>query len=650
MIESRLVSSFILRNFREGTSSGSFHATVLLADMTGFTRLTHEAMRLGDGGAEWISHILSRSFSPFIEFVENEGGFIAEFEGDSALAVFPGDRPELLHRAQQLLDDVSINVGEEIAFSASSGSGEIHWGVSGSDGVLYQLFYGASVAGVFNLDHSLSCPATWKEATGKTAGYFPTQITNKEFGGEFRTVFPAFLSLQVSSVEEVQAFFKSVCDFTSAMDGYLNGTHLRGKMATALVVFGAPRAHESDARRCGELATGLLNLFPTLRAGISAGSAYSGFIGSGSRCDYTVLGSRVNLASRLCDKAEEGEILVNTQYKELIQNFFSIEQRSTLQLKGFKDSQISYRISTSPKETRGDFQSCRFVGREKEKKQLRDLFNSSAEDKRLSIVNILGEPGIGKSRLLSEFIGREEQEVFKLILSGDEFMDASDLHAWRKALKFMPENLISDLLKSMEPGELCSELKWAQDCLIRLFNDLQATASDENIAYSISVLLDSVARTGRFIIGVENPDRMDSGSLKILESFLDRQKSAGGVVVSTTRLQDQLPEFLRGESLIHLGPFSIQETTEKLAADTGFTVQDSVAEILHIRSAGNPLYLEELSSIVQQDRLKGTWSTWQDMEQLLPTSLGSLLESRIDHLSGEMREAVAAASVLAQER
>ena len=107
MIESRLVSSFILKNLSEGTSSGSFLATVLLADMTGFTRLTHEAMLLGDHGAEWMSNILSRSFSPFIEFVENEGGFVAEFEGDAALAVFPGDRPELLHSAEQLLEDVS---------------------------------------------------------------------------------------------------------------------------------------------------------------------------------------------------------------------------------------------------------------------------------------------------------------------------------------------------------------------------------------------------------------------------------------------------------------------------------------------------------------------------------------------------------------
>ncbi|MEA3266714.1 MAG: AAA family ATPase, partial [Candidatus Fermentibacteria bacterium] len=618
-------------------------------DMTGFTRLTDQAMRLGDGGAEWISSILSRSFSPFIEFVEEEGGFIAEFEGDAALAVFRGDRPELLYRSQQLLEEVSKKVGEGITFSAASGSGDVHWGVSGSAGILYQLFHGASVADAFNFDNSIPSNEKWMEAAEGTSRFFPSLITGKDFGGEFRTVFPAFLSLQVSSIHEAQVFFKSVCDFTSAMDGFLNGTYLRENRATALVVFGAPRAHESDARRCGELVTGLMKLFPALRAGISAGSAYAGFVGSGNRCDYTVLGSMVNLASRLCGSAEEGEIFANGQYTELVRQFFKVEHGRSLHLKGFTDPQQCYSISDSVIETGNDFRSGRFVGRAEERKKLLDLFSSSVQHGKLSTVNIFGEPGIGKSRLLDDCLTGPGQDVFKLVLSGDEFMSARDFHPWKKALKYISERLFSDLLKNTELGDLRSELQWAEGCLIRLSDDSSETVSDENLAYSISVLLDSVARTGRFIIGIENPGSMDSQSLHILESFLDRQASARGMVVSTCRLEEELPEFLRSDSSINLGPFSVQETIEKLSVDTGFTVMDSIAKTLHKRSAGNPLYLEELSSIIQQDQLKGTWSTWHDMEHLLPASLGSLLESRVDRLSGEMREAVCAASVLGHE-
>ncbi|MCK5842619.1 MAG: tetratricopeptide repeat protein, partial [Candidatus Sabulitectum sp.] len=268
---------------------------------------------------------------------------------------------------------------------------------------------------------------------------------------------------------------------------------------------------------------------------------------------------------------------------------------------------------------------------------------------KLTTVNVFGEPGIGKSRLLDDCIASCGHDVFKLVLSGDELMSATDLFPWKKALKYVSKRLFSHLLKNVELEDLFSELKWAEGCLIRLSDDSRKTVSDENLTYSISVLLDSIARTGRFMIGVDNPHSMDPQSLHILESFLDRQESARGLVVSTCRLEDQLPEFLRSDSSINLGPFSVQETIEKLSVDTGFTVMDSIAKTLHKRSSGNPLYLEELSSMVQQDQLKGTWSTWQNMELLLPASLGSLLESRIDRLSEEMREAVNAASVLGQE-
>ncbi|MCK5786274.1 MAG: tetratricopeptide repeat protein [Candidatus Sabulitectum sp.] len=649
MADSRLVSSFILKNLSHGVSSGSFTATVLLADMRGFTRLTDEAMSRGDGGAEWISGVLSSALTPFIDFVHEEGGFIAEFEGDASLAVFPGDRPELLGRARQVLRDISKEIDEDISFTATSGSGSISWGVSGSEGILYQLFHGASVAGAFKLDQILPEPGEWIDADPETTCFFPSLITEKTFIEEFRTVFPAFLSLQVSTIEGAQSFFRSVCNFSSAMDGFLNGTHLRGRYATVLVVFGAPKAFESDARRCGELVLGLRALFPELRAGVTAGTAYAGFIGSGSRCDYTVLGSRVNLASRLCDHAEPGEILVNSDYSELVRSSFTVRQGRTLQLKGFKEPQSSFILCDSSPDA-GDQHQSRFVGRKEERALLARLLSSCIEENRLIAVNILGEPGIGKSRLLREVINSCPPEVFTLVLSGDEFMAERDLNVWRRALQLLPDSWIRDMLESSEPGELRGELKWAESHLADLSDDRkEASSTGENAVYSISILLDAMADNRKFIIGVENPGSMDPATLKTLESFLGRRRSGRGLFITTSRWEEKIPEFLRCGNTIDLGPLDIQETVEKLSEDTGIPVHDDIAGFLFKRSSGNPLYLEELSAMVHQDRLKGTWNTWQDTEHLLPGSLGSLLESRIDHFSSEMREAVSAASVLGLE-
>ncbi len=646
MNSTRLVSKFISDNLVGGNSSGSFPATVLLADMAGFTRLTDEAMRRGDGGAEWISNILSRTFSPFIDFVQQEGGFIAEFEGDAALAVFPGERFELLERVQALLEETSRKIGEHVSFSVASGSGILNWGVGGSDGILYQLFHGTSIADLFKLDCKIPSSAVWQSPTEERFGFSPAILAEKEFGGEFRNVFSAFLSVKVSSVEEAQSFFESVCSFTSTLDGFLSGTHLRSNEATALVVFGAPTAHETDARRCCELIFGLQKYFPALSAGITGGSAYAGFVGSGARCAYTVLGSTVNLSSRLCGKAKEGEILVNDHLSNRIEQYFSVGQSRTIQLKGFTEPQICYGITDSIAGSKDDFFSGIFVGRERELKELQEQFSECCKKSKLTVVNTMGEPGIGKSRLLCEFFAGYSPQTFTLVLSGDELTSTLNLHSWEKALESLPEYTFSDILQNTEPGEERHELLRAEKYLTPVLNSSEDIVSDENLAYSVSVLLDYLAQTGEFLIGVENPHLIAPESLSILESFINRQISTRVMVISTCRKKDQIPDFLKSANMINLGPFSVEETIEKLSVDIGFPVRGSIAEILHQRSSGNPLYLEELSCIVNQNQMNGTWSTWQDMEHLLPYSLSSLLENRIDQLSEEMREAVSFAAVL----
>jgi len=645
--DERLVSGFILKNLGEGIASGSMQATAVLADMTGFTRLTDEAMRRGEVGAEWISGVLSRAFTPFIDFVCEQGGFIAEFEGDASLAVFPGSRPELLERSKQVLAKISRATGEDISFSTAVSTGEISWCTSGVKGNLYQLFYGNCVSDVFGRDNCLLEDAEWRPPAGKGAVFFPDALTGRDFSGEFRTVFPVFLSLEVSSTGEAQLFFDSVCGLAVEMNGFLNGTHLRGSEATALVVFGAPGALENDARRCGEFAFRIRSQFPSAQGGVSAGTAYAGFVGSKSRCSYTVLGSTVNLASRLCDRAEAGEILVNDEFGKLVSSYFAVVEGDILRLKGFGELQQSFRLQHQTADTEWSTESSVFVGRNSEKNRLAEIFNTT---EKLAIVNITGEPGIGKSRLLKQFISSCAPDVFTMIIAGDELMASRSLHPWQEVFRTLPADTISALLQKPGVSELRGELQWAEEHLNMFHDDsLLFSSSHENTVYSISVFLNSLARSGKFIIGIDNPGQLDSESLEILQSFVVNSEHSAGLIVTTSRLTNAVPEFLTGGSSVELQPFSIGETVKKLSADTGFTVRDRVAEMLHEKSAGNPLYLEELSRIIQHDQMKGTWSKWQDTQHLLPISLGSLLESRIDHLPDNMKEAVAVASVLGSE-
>ena len=500
---------------------------------------------------------------------------------------------------------------------------------------------------MFGRENSLPDDAAWKLPAGEGICFFPDILTGREFSGEFRTVFPAFLSIRVSSTGEAQSFFDSVCDLAAEMNGFLNGTHLRGSEASALVVFGAPGALENDARRCGEFVYRMRRSFPSVHIGVSAGTGYAGFVGSRSRCSYTVLGSTVNLASRLCDSAETGEILVNDEFGKLVSSFFSVEEGDDLQLKGFTELQRSFRLQQQIADTEWNSESGVFVGRKGEKSRLAEIFNTT---EKLEIINITGESGIGKSRLLNQFITSCTRDVFTMVISGDELMASRSLHPWQEALRTLPAGTISVLLQNPGISEIRGELEWAEGHLNSFQDDsLFSSSSRENILYSISVFLNSIALSGKFVIGIEDPDLLDLESLKVLRSFVLTNESSAGLIVTTSRLINVVPEFLRGSSPVELPPFSIEETVKKLSADTGFTVRESVAKMLHKNSAGNPLYLEELSRILRQDQMRGTWSEWQDTQHLLPISLGSLLESRIDHLPDNMKEAVGVASVLGSE-
>src|SRR6056297_1601345 len=86
------IPEYILKNYSEGVLEGQFKSYVLFADLTGFTRITGELMKHSKEGAEILSDILLRVFTPMIQAVYERHGFISTFAGDAFTAVFPLNR------------------------------------------------------------------------------------------------------------------------------------------------------------------------------------------------------------------------------------------------------------------------------------------------------------------------------------------------------------------------------------------------------------------------------------------------------------------------------------------------------------------------------------------------------------------------------
>jgi class 3 adenylate cyclase len=179
-----------------------------------------------------------------------------------------------------------------------------------------------------------------------------------------------------------------------------------------VAVYGAPVAHENDPERAVETALGMLEIVrrrseatPTpleLRIGINSGLVVAGAVGDGTQTG--VMGDAVNVAARLQQSAGVGEVLVSASNWRRVRVGFESEPAGALDVKGRGQPVEAYRLlgrgASSPR------QRVPFVGR-REELALLDLLWSSAAKGNAHVVSVVGEPGVGKSRLLEELHPQE---------------------------------------------------------------------------------------------------------------------------------------------------------------------------------------------------------------------------------------------------
>jgi hypothetical protein len=188
-----------------------------------------------------------------------------------------------------------------------------------------------------------------------------------------------------------------------------------------MALFGAPLAHEDHPQRAchaalaiqkameeyGERIRRQYGLPFRLRIGLNSGPVVVGKIGDDLRMDYTAIGDTTNLASRMQSAAQPGTISASSHTHRLVQDFFQFQPLGRLEVKGKEEPQEAYQLlGLSPVETRIEAAVAkgltRFIVREKEIQTLLEAY-SKVESGSGQVVGIVGEAGVGKSRLLLEF-------------------------------------------------------------------------------------------------------------------------------------------------------------------------------------------------------------------------------------------------------
>ena len=194
-----------------------------------------------------------------------------------------------------------------------------------------------------------------------------------------------------------------------------------------MAVFGAPVAHEDAPLRACRAAMAILERLetaskdlearhgvrPQLRIGVNSGPAVVGKVQGGSDAAVTVLGDTVNVAARLQVLAEPGTALLSESTQRFVHGLVEASSFGEHQIKGKSDSQKAYRLDAIREgATRFDAKLQRglttYVGRVRELEKLELGLNAIGPG--IQVFDIVGEPGIGKSRLLHEFIGQIVKE------------------------------------------------------------------------------------------------------------------------------------------------------------------------------------------------------------------------------------------------
>jgi adenylate cyclase len=437
-----------------------------------------------------------------------------------------------------------------------------------------------------------------------------------------------------------------------------------------MAVFGAPVSHEDDAQRTVRAALEmqhamtLLNdwlerehgLRLALRVGISSGEVVGGLLASDVQSAYTVVGDTVNTAQRLESIATPGEIVVGPTTYRLAGRAFDFERLGPLTLKGKAQAVEAYRVLRS-KDDAVALGSTPLVGRTAELALLRQALASAVlgQGRALSVV---GEAGIGKSRLMAEFASTAGIGVDRWLARGRSY-DRQTAYA-----------VLASLLRSAFGIRQADEERLARaglegrvqalgldldEATVRLLLDvLGYTSAGFDPLASRRVLVEVVRNMvrrqvtlGPLLILAEDLHWMDSASQAVLAGLIPDLVTLPCLFVATGRLEWE-PRW--SSQRVELSTLDATESREMVTRSLGGAVEPALVDTMLLKSGGNAFYIEQLASALRESGAiaqdGGVWVARRSLALLVPDSVHEVLGARIDGLGAGPARAIRAAAIV----
>ena len=463
-----------------------------------------------------------------------------------------------------------------------------------------------------------------------------------------------------------------------------------------LAFFGAPVAHEDDPKRAilaglaildgvtefrQELQDGYGMEFD-VRVGINTGPVVVGDVGSELAGEYTAMGDAVNLAARMEQTAGPGMLQISEDTRRLVAPLFDLESLGEIEVKGKTNPVSTYRV-LRPRPTPGRLRGIEglaapLIGRSQEFDKLKSLLAQTRQG-RGGIASLIGEAGLGKSRLLEELkaewgddstwvLGRalsydatRPYSVFQdrvLQVFGVEDHDSPEVI--RQKIGIPPQGF---------PSHLHTTVARAVEVLLEIRDDadsrrLQGEALKDQVYDACHQMWRAVASHAPTVMVLDDMHWSDQASMDLLIDILPLVEDVPLFILCAYRPERQSPAWkFKQESEAQyphlytefvLSPLSDEDSNELV--DSLLSIADLPEQIRSIilqKTDGNPLFIEEVvrglidSGTVYRDEEAGVWRTGKDIQSIeIPDNLQGLITSRLDRLDPEARRALQMASVI----
>jgi class 3 adenylate cyclase/tetratricopeptide (TPR) repeat protein len=456
-----------------------------------------------------------------------------------------------------------------------------------------------------------------------------------------------------------------------------------------MALFGAPIAHEDAPQRALHAALAIQERLReyseklkkqgidfNMRIGLNTGLVVVGRIGDDLTMEYTAMGDTVNLASRMESTAQPGTIQVSENTYRLTEGYFEFKPLGEIELKGKKEPVKAYQLlGVGQAKTRLGVSVARgltpFVGRQKEIEHLKDCY-ARVKEGQGQVVGIVGEPGVGKSRLLLQLRSVLPPEEYSY-LEGDclhyggsiaylPFLDM--LRAYFDFAEGEQESLVrikmAKRIASLDE-KLQGILPPLQDVLSLKVQDeeylkLEPQQRREQVFEAIRTLLIRESLNRPLVLAIDDLQWIDKTSEEFLTYFIDGLANTHILLILLYRPEYTPVWVSKGYySQIRVDQLPTGGSSDLIQAILeGGEVATDLRTLILTRASGNPLFIEEFTRTLLErgyiQRKDGHYVlTVKPSDIQVPDTVQGIIAARIDRLEAKLKQTMQVASVIGRD-